>query len=49
VEVFRIDQRDISSREIRERIDAGDRIDDLVPATVAREIERRGLYSRTRG
>jgi nicotinate-nucleotide adenylyltransferase len=49
VEVFRIDQRDISSREIRERIDAGDRIDGLVPATVAREIDRRGLYSRTRG
>jgi nicotinate-nucleotide adenylyltransferase len=49
VEVFPIDQLEISSREIRERIERGEPIDDLVPAVVAREIERRGLYSRARG
>ena len=45
IEVFAIDQLQISSREIRERIEAGEPIDDLVPARVAREIERDGLYS----
>ncbi len=44
-EVFPIDQLPISSREIRERIAAGEPIDDVVPARVARDIEGRGLYS----
>ena len=45
VEVFPIEQLPISSREVRERTESGEPIDDLVPASVAREIERRGLYS----
>ena len=45
IEVFPIDQLSISSREVRKRIGAGEPIDDLVPARVAREIEARGLYS----
>ena len=47
VEVLRIDQRPISSSEIRARAAAGEPIDDLVPAEVAREIERLGLYRDT--
>lgn len=49
VEVFEIDERQIASREIRERVGRGEPIDDLVPAAVAREIERRGLYAGARG
>lgn len=45
VEVFEIAQRAISSREIRDRIARGEPFDDLVPVPVAREIERRRLYS----
>jgi nicotinate-nucleotide adenylyltransferase len=45
VEVFEIEQRAISSSEIRDRIARGEPFDDLVPGAVAREIERRGLYS----
>lgn len=44
VELLRIDQRPISSSEVRARVAAGEPIDDLVPAEVAREIERLGLY-----
>lgn len=44
VELLRIDQRPISSSEIRARVAAGEPIGDLVPAEVAREIERLGLY-----
>ncbi|HEY7708200.1 MAG TPA: nicotinate-nicotinamide nucleotide adenylyltransferase [Gaiellaceae bacterium] len=47
VEVIRIDQHPISSSEIRDRVAAGEPIDDLVPAEVAREIERLGLYRDT--
>jgi nicotinate-nucleotide adenylyltransferase len=47
VEILRIDQRPISSREIRARVAAGEPIDGLVPAEVAREIERLGLYRDT--
>jgi nicotinate-nucleotide adenylyltransferase len=49
VEVFEIEQRPISSSDIRERVGRGEPIDDLVPAAVAREIERRGLYAGRRG
>jgi nicotinate-nucleotide adenylyltransferase len=47
VRTFEIDQRPISSSEIRAKVAAGDAIDGLVPAAVAREIEQRGLYCRT--
>jgi nicotinate-nucleotide adenylyltransferase len=46
VQVFEIEQLPITSSELRERIARGERIDELVPAPVAREIERRGLYGR---
>jgi nicotinate-nucleotide adenylyltransferase len=44
VEVFQIDQLPISSSDVRGRVARGESIEDLVPAAVAREIERRGLY-----
>jgi nicotinate-nucleotide adenylyltransferase len=44
VEVLQIDERPISSSEIRVRVAAGEPIDGLVPAEVAAEIERLGLY-----
>jgi nicotinate-nucleotide adenylyltransferase len=47
VELLRIDQRPISSSEVRARVAAGEPIDDLVPAEVAQEIERLGLYRDT--
>jgi nicotinate-nucleotide adenylyltransferase len=43
-EVFEIDQRPISSSDLRGRLVRGEPVDGLVPAAVAREIERRGLY-----
>jgi nicotinate-nucleotide adenylyltransferase len=49
VEVFEIDQRPISSSDLRERLARGEPVDGLVPAAVAREIERRSLYTRARG
>ena len=47
MEVLRIDQRPISSSEIRARVAAGEPIDDLVPPEVAGEIDRLGLYRET--
>jgi nicotinate-nucleotide adenylyltransferase len=47
VELLRIDQHPISSSEIRARVAASEPIDDLVPAEVAQEIERLGLYRDT--
>ena len=44
VEVLEIDQRSISSSEIRRRVAAGEPIDELVPHAVAAEIGRLGLY-----
>ena len=44
VNVLRIDERPISSSEIRARVAAGEPIDGLVPPEVAAEIERLGLY-----
>jgi nicotinate-nucleotide adenylyltransferase len=45
VETFEIAEHAISSSEVRRRIAHGEPVDDLVPAAVAREIERRGLYA----
>jgi nicotinate-nucleotide adenylyltransferase len=47
VRVFEIEQHPIASSEVRKRIADGEPIDDLIPASVAREIERRGLYGRS--
>jgi nicotinate-nucleotide adenylyltransferase len=47
VQVFEIAQLPIASSEVRARTARGEPIDGLVPATVAREIERRGLYGTT--
>jgi nicotinate-nucleotide adenylyltransferase len=44
VELFEIEQLPISSSEIRDRVGDAEPIDDLVPAAVAAEIQRRGLY-----
>jgi nicotinate-nucleotide adenylyltransferase len=43
---FEIVPEPVSSREIRERVARGQRIDGLVPPAVAAEIESRGLYRR---
>jgi nicotinate-nucleotide adenylyltransferase len=44
VELFEIEPVPVSSTEIRRRMAAGEPIDGLVPAAVAAEIERLGLY-----
>jgi nicotinate-nucleotide adenylyltransferase len=44
VELFPITPHDVSSSEVRDRVAAGLPIDDLVPAAVAAEIDRRRLY-----
>lgn len=44
VEFFPITPRAVSSSDVRERVRAGLPIDDLVPAAVAAEIRRLGLY-----
>jgi nicotinate-nucleotide adenylyltransferase len=44
VEFFDIPAFDVPSTEIRERARRGERIDDVVPEAVAREIEMAGLY-----
>jgi nicotinate-nucleotide adenylyltransferase len=44
VAFFEIEPLPVSSSEIRARAAAGEPIDDFVPAPVAAEIERRGLY-----
>lgn len=44
VELFDIAPLPIASQDIRARVARGDPIDALVPAEVAAEIERRGLY-----
>jgi len=41
---FEIEPLAISSRDIRERIGSGERIDDLVPSAVAEMIREEGLY-----
>jgi len=49
VELFEMDPIPISSSDIRERAAQGESIDALVPAAVASEIARLGLYRRDRG
>lgn len=44
VEFFEIHAVEASSRDIRARVRNGEPVDGLVPRTVAREIERAGLY-----
>jgi nicotinate-nucleotide adenylyltransferase len=44
VRVFELEPLAVSSSEIRARAARGEPIDDLVPAAVAAEIERLGLY-----
>lgn len=41
---FEIDPVAVSSSEVRARIARGEPVDELIPAAVAAEIERRGLY-----
>jgi len=41
---FELASPEVSSSEVRQRVAAGEPIDDLVPAAVARLIERQGLY-----
>jgi nicotinate-nucleotide adenylyltransferase len=43
---FDMPRVDVSSSLVRERVAAGEPVDDLVPAGVARYIELRGLYRR---
>jgi nicotinate-nucleotide adenylyltransferase len=45
IEIFVIAEQHISSSDVRRRIARREPIDDLVPAAVAREIARLGLYS----
>jgi nicotinate-nucleotide adenylyltransferase len=47
IEVFPIQQHDISSAELRARAERGEPLDGLVPLSVAVEIARRGLYRAT--
>jgi nicotinate-nucleotide adenylyltransferase len=42
---FELDSPEVSSSEVRERVAAGEPIDDLVPPAVARLIEEERLYS----
>ena len=49
IEFFDMEPVPISSSDIRERVARGEPIDDLVPAAVAAEIERLGLYRRDPG
>jgi nicotinate-nucleotide adenylyltransferase len=46
VELFPITPLDVSSSAVRDRVEAGRPIDDLVPAAVATEIRTLGLYRR---
>jgi nicotinate-nucleotide adenylyltransferase len=41
---FDMPRVDVSSSLVRERVAAGEAVDDLVPAGVARYIDQRGLY-----
>ncbi|MBA3718561.1 MAG: nicotinate-nicotinamide nucleotide adenylyltransferase [Actinobacteria bacterium] len=49
IELFDVPAVDISSSEIRERVRAGEPIEDLVPAAVARLVEELGIYRQRAG
>jgi nicotinate-nucleotide adenylyltransferase len=49
VAFFEIEPLDISSREIRSRVERGEPVDELVPPAVAAEIARLGLYRGRQG
>jgi nicotinate-nucleotide adenylyltransferase len=49
VELFDMEPVPISSSEVRAKVEAGERIDGLVPPAVADEIRRLGLYRRNSG
>lgn len=44
IEIFELEPHDVSSTEVRARTGRGEPLDGLVPAAVAAEIARRGLY-----
>lgn len=44
VEFFEIPALDVSSSEVRARLERGEPVDSIVPDAVVREIERAGLY-----
>lgn len=44
---FELESPDVSSSDVRERISTGEPVTGLVPETVLREIEGRGLYGYT--
>jgi nicotinate-nucleotide adenylyltransferase len=44
VEFFEIEPVPVASRDLRARLERGEQVDDLVPAAVADEIRRLGLY-----
>jgi nicotinate-nucleotide adenylyltransferase len=46
VTLFETEPHDVSSRDIRARVERGESIDGLVPPVVATEIARLGLYRR---
>lgn len=46
---FQLPSPDVSSTEVRERLERGESLDGLVPAAVARLIERESLYGRKAG
>jgi nicotinic acid mononucleotide adenylyltransferase len=46
VTLFEIEPVPISSTELRERLDRGEDVSDLVPSAVWELIERDGLYGR---
>jgi nicotinate-nucleotide adenylyltransferase len=46
---FELPSPPVSSSEVRERLEAGERVDDLVPGAVAALIERERLYRRKPG
>ena len=44
VELFEIPAADVSSTEVRARLERGEPVDDLVPPAVASRVVERGLY-----
>jgi nicotinate-nucleotide adenylyltransferase len=42
--IVEVPRMDVSATEVRQRVKAGEQIDDLVPSEVARYIQEHGLY-----